>query len=414
MSENQLEPEKISRLLNEVAFKTATLAEARKRFSAQLAPEFSIFDFLRTDETGLSSCIASLLDPKGTHGQGSGFLEAFIAGLNAPAGLDINAKDCRVQTEKQANGQRRIDIHLEMTGCVIGIENKPWAGDQDRQLSDYAAYLKNNAANRHWMLVYLCNSDPAENSISKDELKALEAGKNYFRMDYWDLIKWLDGCAGKSRSLVVRVFIEELANFIRIKVNGEPDMSEAIELKNIILSSNENLDAAFHIAGSMTLVKNGLLEEFRDALKAELDVRDLILVWEETLSASGKACAGFGVKFNAGHRFHLRFEFSYTGLNGLEWGICRNNKTVTCDQQRWGDIKERMDSHIRPGKASDWWPWYVVDLSDDLASSLRDWGNSSTAWVMIRDKSDAGLVQRICKIVDRVREALSGTGDVLA
>ena len=65
--------QEIEELLKDVAFKMGTLREARNRFSAQLAPEFSIFDYLRTDEMGLSKCIASLLDPKGTHGQGSVF-----------------------------------------------------------------------------------------------------------------------------------------------------------------------------------------------------------------------------------------------------------------------------------------------------------------------------------------------------
>lgn len=53
--------QQIEELLNDVGFRLATLKEARSRFSDQLAPEFRIFDYLRTDEMGLSTCIASLL-----------------------------------------------------------------------------------------------------------------------------------------------------------------------------------------------------------------------------------------------------------------------------------------------------------------------------------------------------------------
>ena len=65
-------------LLEEVRFKTTTLKEARNRFADRLAPEFSLFDYLRTDEMGLSRCIASLLDPMEKHGQKEIFLEAFL------------------------------------------------------------------------------------------------------------------------------------------------------------------------------------------------------------------------------------------------------------------------------------------------------------------------------------------------
>lgn len=70
--------QQIEQLLSEVRFKIGTLREARNRFADQLVPEFRIFDYLRTDEMGLSRCIANLLNPKGEHGQGSIILDAFL------------------------------------------------------------------------------------------------------------------------------------------------------------------------------------------------------------------------------------------------------------------------------------------------------------------------------------------------
>jgi PD-(D/E)XK nuclease superfamily len=37
--------------------------------------------------------------------------------------------------------QRRIDITIDFGNAGIGIENKPWAGEQPDQLRDYAAHL---------------------------------------------------------------------------------------------------------------------------------------------------------------------------------------------------------------------------------------------------------------------------------
>ncbi|MDE2389628.1 MAG: PD-(D/E)XK nuclease family protein, partial [Betaproteobacteria bacterium] len=125
--------EQIDLLLKEVTFKTATLKEARERFADRLAPDFSIFDYLRTDEMGLSRCIASLLDPTEKHGQKEVFLESFLKKIKWRGNTKIRS----VRLEKQANGQRRIDIYLQFhNGDIIGIENKPWAGLQKNQLGD--------------------------------------------------------------------------------------------------------------------------------------------------------------------------------------------------------------------------------------------------------------------------------------
>ncbi len=100
----------INLLIEQITFKIGTLKEARSRFADRLAPDFSIFDYLRTDEMGLSRCIADMLNPNGKHGQNEVFLEAFLKLLKID--WPANTKTCSVELEKQANEQRRIDIYL--------------------------------------------------------------------------------------------------------------------------------------------------------------------------------------------------------------------------------------------------------------------------------------------------------------
>ena len=104
----------ITTLLGDVAFKLGTMNEARKRFTVQLAPDFNLFDYLRTDELGLSACIASLLDPKGKHGQGPVFLDAFLEKIAKKAKWAKSSESCSVRTEVEANG--RLDIYMEFLG----------------------------------------------------------------------------------------------------------------------------------------------------------------------------------------------------------------------------------------------------------------------------------------------------------
>jgi hypothetical protein len=242
-------------LLNEVAFNIGTLRQAKKRFAAKLAPEFSIFDYLHADEMALSSCIAGLLDPCGNHGQGMVFW--------------INrCETCLVTTEKQANGQRRIDVHLAFDEGFIGIENKPWAGDQPKQLADYAEYLRDSASvsNMSWLLVYLSNGEPSKESIPLKERQDLYNTKNFEIANYQILIKWLERCRVKSKAPNVSMFVEELIKFVRIKVNGEMEMSEELETCKTILSSKERLASAFHIYKAIDGAKQDLMKRFREKL----------------------------------------------------------------------------------------------------------------------------------------------------
>lgn len=59
----------IQTLLNEVNVRVHGLQAAKELYSEQLAPDFLVFDYLNTYETGLSKILADLLNPNGTHGQ---------------------------------------------------------------------------------------------------------------------------------------------------------------------------------------------------------------------------------------------------------------------------------------------------------------------------------------------------------
>ena len=318
--------QQIISLLEEVTLKTETLKEARKRFADRLAPDFNIFDYLKTDEMGLSRCIANLLDPTEKHGQKEVFLKAFLKRINWKG----NNRVSFVRLEEQANGQRRIDIFLKFeSGEIIGIENKPWAGDQENQLSDYASFIEREAGGNNWLLIYLSNNEPSDYSGTKKEVfeRAKSEGK-FIRLDYSKVIEWLEDCACKSKALTVRLFIEDLAKFIRIKVNGELDMSEENELKNLILASSKNLTSAFHVSIVMKGVKEALLSKFYDDLKENLNSNGFELVWDDSMSKGWTSWSGFSVKFSKEQNFYLRFEFGYSGLHDLYWGIKRVNDLI--------------------------------------------------------------------------------------
>lgn len=402
--------ENVKSLLSAISINSRVLGEAKRRFASRLAPEFRIFDFLRTDEMGLSWCIASLLDPAGTHGQGSAFIDAFFETLHPCANWAKNTNACRVTTEKQANGQRRIDIYLDIPGAgLVGIENKPWAADQQNQLHDYAEFLKSSAGEMNWLLIYIGNEEPSKNSFTPEERANLSQSGYFVHMKYRDIVDWLNLCACKSQAPVVRVFIEELIKFVSEQINGEMDMSAQHETTNIITASPENIAAAFSVYRCIDDVKQNLLKDFKMQLSETLAHNGLGLIWEDGLLSGRPSCAGFGITFENQDEqsLYLRFEFAGSGLQRFFWGIRRKSEAVTFDQRKWSNIHEAMNKNFTTGKFSDWWPWYSDIPDHEFTASYKNWYAEEAPWLaMISNDPNESLVNKIHDLSVRVRDAL--------
>ena len=122
----------------------AAARRAQAVLDRRVAPQFSVFDYFKERETDLSRAFGGLLDPAGTHGQGDTFLQLFLDEIRCSLGEDLrdnfpcsDTQECDVRLEYPTD-KGRIDIVLEMPGNRwIGIENKPWAPEQENQISNY-------------------------------------------------------------------------------------------------------------------------------------------------------------------------------------------------------------------------------------------------------------------------------------
>lgn len=403
--------QQIKKLLEDTNFKVNTLKEAKRLYANRIAPDFNIFDYLRQDEMGLSNCIASLLNPSGTHGQGNLFLDLFLNLLDSELKIkdksiwSTTIKECSVVTENSTDEQRRIDIYLKFkNGEIIGIENKPWAGDQPQQLKHYADYIKNLANGKNWLLIYLSNYEPSEYSIYKNDREEFENLGQFVTLNYATVIQWLTQCAYESKALIVRIYIEELAKFIGIKINGELDMSEEKEMKSLILESRKNLESAFHIFNSLKSVKETLIKTFHEDLKVRLIEEKYELIWDESTSNDWKSYFGFGIKFKSEQNLYLRFEFSSPKLNGLYWGIKRENEQINNDASLWNEIRGLMNE-FGAAKQSERWPWWSwIDNNQEFGSDFINWDSSETPWLcMMPDREvEDKLVEKLINLATRV------------
>jgi hypothetical protein len=130
-------------------FDYKALMEENRKVNLLEAPEFNIFTLTRVIGSELfhSRFLANLLNPTGTHGQGSLFIDTFLQHF-----LDdwyelthskLNSEEWRVHTEKvTSNGNFDIFAMNRYSGMLFIIENKIYASEQENQLRRYHNWMK--------------------------------------------------------------------------------------------------------------------------------------------------------------------------------------------------------------------------------------------------------------------------------
>ena len=197
--------------------------EATRRLDHFLSTGFNIFRVIRPKETRLSEIVADLLNPSGSHGQQRKFLDAFLRRIIKENDLLeslLKQQPCSVICESQTvyieSSQRRIDIRVkfENNGFELGIENKPWAGDQEQQLNDYIDDLRKRSDK--FCLVYLTpkGRDSEEISIACDLREKLKKESKLICVSYRDdILEWIEECCRLCESDKFRWFLRDFVEY---------------------------------------------------------------------------------------------------------------------------------------------------------------------------------------------------------
>ena len=173
----------IERFFEGVKQGLGVLRPAIVELDRHLARQFDFFRFINLNENQMSDVFAYLLNPNETHGQRELFLGKFLEDATVDwlsgSRWSLTSIGREVPTTRIENWNRRIDIELVFQSDngpeALAIENKPWAGDQHLQLSDYAHHLESMYEGR-FKLIYLTpkGEDPSEYSITREEREQLE------------------------------------------------------------------------------------------------------------------------------------------------------------------------------------------------------------------------------------------------
>ena len=391
-----------------------------------LARRFNVFDYLRTDELGLSRIVADLLDPGASHAQGALFLRALLERLPEklkqilPPRPDLEA--CRISVAREqeipAGRRRRIDIVVRIAApggetCCLAIENKPYAGDLDNQIEDYLVYLEKQYDDR-FVLIYMSptGEGPSEWSIDRKTLD--EKWKRRFaiiayhegqeeRSDEFDayrapfsLADWLGECRKICEVERVRWFLHDAEIFCQ-RTFGDRTMttdSEARAVRDFLLSNPDHLTVARAVYESWPAIKNDVcrrfLERLRSRIKRKIEDDENL---RHTIGDMGDGVQFLGEQKNENMLWMYRkcwikykntdYQFRRTailleadGKGPFDWciGVAIPKSTENMkkrEKKRRESLVDALTAELDAGSGSgdeNWWVWW--DLVDD---QWKDW-----------------------------------------
>lgn len=218
---NELDRSALPAMLRRIANQLPLLAAKRAGSELYGSPRLNAFLLFQPNENTLSRIIEDLFDPNGTHGQGTTFLNALFDAIGLPK---VSAIDpVRTRREASTAEGRRIDLVIETPSVLLGLENKPWAKQQSRQLQDYLDALRIWSRGRQVALVFLSDQEP---QTAKDDVIALP----FVSIDEEpSLLSILEAAVGNIKASRARIHVQEFITYIGSQFgnNGMIDESDS-------------------------------------------------------------------------------------------------------------------------------------------------------------------------------------------
>lgn len=256
----------IQRFFQEVA-SICALEQALQEERHRKGENYNLFSILSIERYELkhSALIANLLDPKGSHGCGDAFLRAFFEiALKERTYL---FEDCTLPdsyTEYYTgpivgDTGGRIDILVKSSRYGLIIENKIYAGDQDKQLTRYDNYGKKTLGAGKYLLAYLTLYGYDASKESTSTKSAEEVG--YLRLSYAeDILRWLEQCVRLADNKpLVR---ESLNQYIRtIKQLTYQDMNQE-NIQEIIDLAVDHPEVVATLSSNRDAIAQGIREKY--------------------------------------------------------------------------------------------------------------------------------------------------------
>ena len=370
----------------------------QRALDTHLAQRFNVFDYLRTDELGLSRVIADLLKPEGKHGQGSIFLELLLRRLKGPFDTSERLDHASVEVERTIKDGRRLDICVRIGNHCLAIENKPYAGDQPGQVDDYLGWLKGQGF-KNSLLIYLSpqGEPPSSESVALADLQGKLNTHHVFNImpyhqvqedvrddnfsDYrldFTLAEWLEDCQKSCKVDRLRWFLRDAEFFCKRTVGGQTVTSnESNTLKEFVLPDDKKWDVALAISNALPQIKEDVYNRFMKMVqhtpptKTKYKCPEDTMVGRKYLQTRASYIYWYreswrSYKTRKGKEFFTQIRLqSDRYMNDFYFGILTANEQLNdIEQEGWRELDAALRTAFGASEKKKYksWPWWrLVD-----------------------------------------------------
>ena len=266
---------------------------------------------------------------------------------------------------------------MDFGAAAIAIENKPWALDQQKQITDYLGQLESSHPNKHCLL-YLSGdgSGPSEESIEEKLREEFIKDNRLLVASYSELIPWLQECESISQSARVRSFIDDFINYILQQFMEVKDMTEFDQICSSVMASKENLQMALKIARNINEIKCRLLEQLRIQLSELIRTKGWNLNWSDM--EFGERDSFFRINFFEDPKYYLYFGFDGRECQDFFYGIGKTEESDDALDRVFDCLKSKFNR----GDRDSWNVWW---MSIDVPSKYQYWKSNDEPWIEILD-----------------------------
>ena len=450
-------------LLNDVQTREAAWQHEQEHMAAQLAPNFSPFTVYRSHEVDVSRHLQLLLDPKGTHAQGSLFWDAWVklvlqaqhstyaqvlAGQEnerkqgmekqhpaapvvnavAPASLDWLGV-CRfkhVEREHRTTAlapdksRRAIDLCVHLHGGFLAIENKPWLAsvDEEEQLTDYADHLLRLAKRQQadWCLVYLGHVTPSHQSLSPTRMKELIQAGHFVCVSWGQLLAALRQCLPQIQAPKVKWFVQDFIHMMERDVMNYTEKEQMQAIAQAFNQSPEALHSAVLLRNTLQQWQASQLNKLEQQLTARCS-ESMRLQWNIKADAAHQKQSHFTLAFPGYTDVVMRVEWfwGYADEANFYWGVYAPNLNLEQSQTLGASLIQALDQAKVVLPATEdveaGWPLWTFFSADPLFTEQTASEDSAAAvvhpWLSVdRAQGDVDFVSLVLQRYEQVKSAL--------
>ena len=272
-SQQALETRRASELLRHPLVHDLVLTEkVRRRLTGE---RHNIFEALGVahKENYHSRFIGYLLNPSSEHDQGDVFLRSLLTwaalqmdlssavreSISGYLGRASHQAKAKITTEQDAGKYGRVDLVIELPdGTTIAIENKVYAGEQDRQLSRYGEWLRSRPgrAAEQAALIFLTPDGRAGTTAEARDIVVC--------MSYADLADVLERGAAACPATAIPLIqsVSQYTHLCRSIAKGSTPVTKPNPEIQGLLDNPTQLEAAFMLAEQLDDKKKAILRDF--------------------------------------------------------------------------------------------------------------------------------------------------------